>query len=140
MFVLGYLAHRNEWIPISAREAARALLSGGHAVDSRHNRPFHGDAFPLQDRRNDFDSETKDELVAMGYARGSQPAPDRSGVIQYDKETAYSGFNLCVSAHAPEAVLVDMNGVVLHTWRCALREALPNYTPPAYVRDAARES
>lgn len=140
MFVLGYLAHRNEWIPLSARGAARALLFGAHATDSRHNRPFHGDAFPLQDRRNDVDSETKDALAAMGYARASQPATDRSGVIKYDKDAAYNGLNLCISAHAPEAVLMDMNGAVLHAWRCTLREALPGYTPPAYVREAARES
>jgi hypothetical protein len=79
-------------------------------------------------------------LNALGYAAGTKPASAQSGVTEYDPAAALDGLNLYTSGHAPEAILMDMNGAVLHTWRCKLDAALPGYVPPPYVRDAARQS
>ena len=56
------------------------------------------------------------ELEALGYASGSQLAPGVSDVVRYDRERAQPGLNLYVSGHAPEAVLIDMDGRPLHRW------------------------
>ncbi|MCC6795942.1 MAG: hypothetical protein IT366_12565 [Candidatus Hydrogenedentes bacterium] len=134
MFALGYLARRNDWIPLEWRQAAR---SGTDNI--RANRPFQGDAFPLQDRSG-VDAETRATLAAMGYMQGTKAATSSGGVMLNDSSLAYAGSNLVVSGHAPEAVLIDMAGNVLHTWRCTLDEAIPGYEKPPHVRDAARES
>ncbi|MCC6153178.1 MAG: hypothetical protein IT367_05435 [Candidatus Hydrogenedentes bacterium] len=134
LFALGYLARRNDWIPLSWREAVRP-----QAENTRANRPFQGDAFPLQDP-SVVDPELKSTLAAMGYLQGTQPAGNRSGVTLNDAAITYEGLNLYTSGHAPEAILMDMNGATLHTWRCSLDDAIPGYENPPHVRDAARES
>ena len=134
MFALGYLARRNDWIPLAWREAVRP-----DAESTRENRPVQGDAFPLQDRSG-VDPELKSTLAAMGYLQGTQPTSSQIGVTLNDAALAYAGLNLYTSGHGPEAVLMDMDGTVLHSWRCSLDDAIPGYTKPAHVRDAARES
>ena len=137
-FALGFLAHRNGWVPESWRGAVRARIAPPN--DARSSRPFHGDAFPLQDRSAGPNAEARAAIDAMGYARASQPASEESGVTTFEEAATYNGLNLYTSGHGPEAVLMDMRGKTLHTWRCPLESALPGYTPPHYVRDAARES
>ncbi len=66
-------------------------------------------------------------LEAIGYASGSSEAPTRSGVVRHDRERAFRGLNFYTSGHAPEAVLTDMDGEVLHRWRHAFLDAYPDY-------------
>ena len=40
---------------------------------------------------------------------------------------ASSGLNFYTSGHAPEALLVDMDGALVHRWRRAFREIWPDY-------------
>ena len=56
------------------------------------------------------------ELESIGYLSGSRPKPAVSGVVIHDTSSAYGGFNFYVSGHAPEAILTDMQGRVLHKW------------------------
>ena len=57
-----------------------------------------------------------EELNAIGYAESVWPASDRVGVLIHRTDRAEQGLNLYVSAHAPEATLMDMDGRVLHRW------------------------
>ena len=57
-----------------------------------------------------------ERLEAIGYLGGSQSAPNVSGVRVHEPAYAHKGLNFYVSGHAPEAVLMDMDGNVLHTW------------------------
>ncbi len=56
------------------------------------------------------------ELQDLGYAEGTEAAADKTGVVNYVPEIASDGVNLYVSAHGEEAVLMDMEGEVLHRW------------------------
>jgi Arylsulfotransferase (ASST) len=69
-----------------------------------------------QDARPDAEEQLQD-LAALGYLAGYEAAPADSGVIFWDQERAYPGYNLVVSGDAPEALLSDMRGRVLHSWR-----------------------
>ena len=69
--------------------------------------------------------EDLDRLAALGYAPGTETAGPATGVTVHDRRRAGSGLNLYCSGHAPEAVLMDMDGAVLHRWRFPY-EALPN--------------
>ena len=66
-------------------------------------------------------------LEAIGYADGTVAAEeDRAeGVTVHDTDRARAGWNLMVSGHGPEAVLLDMGGDVVHTWRRAFAEIWP---------------
>lgn len=78
-------------------------------------------------------SEKQMELIkrleSIGYMAGSQKPPDSKNITIYEKNKAYNGFNFLVSAHAPEAVLMNMEGDILHKWNCDLSRAWPDYTP-----------
>jgi hypothetical protein len=75
---------------------------------------------------------TVDEKIAqlekIGYMAGSKQAGDRSDVTIHLEDQVSAGLNLIVSGHAPEALLLDMEGQILHRWRCAYKTAVPDNT------------
>ncbi len=73
--------------------------------------------------------EMIEQLETVGYISGSKPAPQRRNVTKYEKESAYNGVNLIVSGHAPEAILIDMEGNELHKWSCDAYRAWPAFEP-----------
>jgi hypothetical protein len=67
-------------------------------------------------------------LEAIGYLDGSVSASGLpAGVTRHDPARAHAGLNFYCSGHAPEAVLMDMAGNPLHTWRHALDTVWPDY-------------
>lgn len=60
--------------------------------------------------------ERLESIRAMGYLGAISEAPAVSGVTVYDKDAACPGVNLLVSGHAPEIILLNMEGNLLHTW------------------------
>lgn len=65
-------------------------------------------------------------LAALGYVSGSREAGDRVSVTVHDRQRAWQGVNLYTSGHANEALLVDMDGRVLHTWRYPVEQLWPD--------------
>lgn len=74
--------------------------------------------------------EEMDRLRALGYLAGTRPAGADGGVTTHQSERVEPGFNLYVSGHAPEAILMDMDGVVLHRWTYDLLAERPDYPVP----------
>jgi hypothetical protein len=70
-------------------------------------------------------------LRANPYLQGYRPAEDRPLVIEHDPAAAWQGLNLYVSGHAAEAVLMDMEGRVLHRWKYPLRRLWPDLAADA---------
>jgi len=56
------------------------------------------------------------QLEALGYASGTKTAPSLTGVTLNDVERAHAGLNFYISGHAAEAVLMTMDGRVVHRW------------------------
>lgn len=71
--------------------------------------------------------EEIERLEAIGYLAGSKPAPSASGVTVDDAARAFPGLNLYTSGHAPEALLMTMNGRILHRWAYEFADAWPDY-------------
>jgi len=65
------------------------------------------------------------KLHSIGYMAGSKPVPDQKDVTVFDKDHAFNGYNLVVSGHKPEAVLMDMKGNEIHKWHCSASKAFP---------------
>jgi hypothetical protein len=55
-------------------------------------------------------------LRSIGYLAGQEAVPEESGITEYDPDLAWNGLNLYTSGDFPGAVLMDMNGTVLHRW------------------------
>ncbi len=66
--------------------------------------------------RKEGGGEADQGLGDLPYLAGYQAPPSRSGVLVYDEQRARKGVNLCLSAHKASAVLMDMEGKVLHEW------------------------
>ncbi len=73
-----------------------------------------------------------ERLEAIGYAQGTQPSRKDKGVTIHDPASVQAGLNLYCSGHAPEAVLMDMEGKVIHRWARAFRDTWPDFP----VRDS----
>jgi hypothetical protein len=56
------------------------------------------------------------KLESIGYLSGYKSAGKKKNITKYNRKLAYNGLNLYVSAHAPEAILMDMNGRAIHKW------------------------
>ena len=73
-------------------------------------------------------------LESLGYLRGVKPATDlQEGITSYDPVRAFNAPNLVLSAHAPEASIMNMRGATLHKWSHDFWAAFPESDTP---RDA----
>ncbi len=77
-----------------------------------------------------LETELLEELGAIGYLAGTNPPGPTTGVIRHERALAEPGLNFFTSGHAPVAVLMDMEGGVLHEWRAEFRDIFP-YHPRA---------
>ncbi|UCE87401.1 MAG: hypothetical protein JSU66_06710, partial [Deltaproteobacteria bacterium] len=93
-------------------------------------------------RTHQFDAGLSEEqraeirrLEAIGYASGSRAAGSGRGVTRHEPDRAQPGVNLYTSGHAPEALLMDMDGNALHRWRYDFDAVWPDY--PLFARPDA---
>jgi hypothetical protein len=70
------------------------------------------------DRRDGLNEEQREieRLESLGDLTGSGLGAELAGVVTFDQSLASPGYNFYVSGHGTEAILMDMNGQVLHTW------------------------
>lgn len=90
--------------------------------------------FPPMSARNASDTagrgrslqQKMDQFKGLGYAGGFKKHRDQpTGVLHHSDSEAYGGLNLYVSGHGPEAILMNMDGEVLHRWRFPFEKAFP---------------
>jgi len=80
-------------------------------------------------RAPDLSAEQQRSLAALegiGYAAGSEPAAAESGVTVHDATRAAEGLSFYTSGHAPEALLIEMDGTVRHRWHLAASTVWPD--------------
>ncbi len=81
-----------------------------------------------QEREASLSAEQREQLEklrSIGYLGGVTES-DGSGVTAYAPEFAWDGVNFYTSGHAEEALLIDMEGEVLHRWRLPFDEIWPD--------------
>ena len=67
------------------------------------------------------------ELAALGYLQGYEVATDQVGVTINRPGLTHDGLNLHSSGHAQEALLMDMEGEILHRWSYEFRDAFEGH-------------
>ena len=107
------------------RPMKQSSLSGEKRHPSGRWREYRTHRF--NDNLTDDQQKTIRQLESIGYLSGSSEAPGFSNVTFHAKEHTYQGLNFYTSGHAPEAVLMDMNGRILHTWRYDFSDVWPDY-------------
>lgn len=83
-------------------------------------------------------SGADEALLALPYLQGYRPAGEGTEVVTVHEPDAWEGLNFYTSGHAPEAVLADMEGRVLHRWGYPLRRLRPELYRDPSTRDQIR--
>ena len=78
---------------------------------------------------NDKTRKQLEQLANTGYATGYEAPRVQTGVLRHDPEAAQAGLNLYCSGHAPEAILMDMQGKTLHRWALPFDQVPSQRTP-----------
>ncbi len=114
-------------LALAATPAVRdaAALEGGEAPEGRW-RKSEPRANPLRGELTEEQLRDVERLRSIGYLTGSQPAPPVTGLTVHDASRAYRGLNLYTSGHFPGAVLMDMEGNVLHLWERSFLDVWPD--------------
>jgi len=73
--------------------------------------------------------EQQEQLSALGYTAGSEPAPARSGVTVQTIAAAYASYNVFTSGHFSGALLMAMDGKILHSWEYTFEKLWPGKDP-----------
>jgi hypothetical protein len=73
------------------------------------------------------EAELIERLSAIGYLEATQLARNSQGVTLHDPERTASGLNLITSGHGPAAILMDMDGAILHEWRAEFQQVFPDH-------------
>jgi len=81
------------------------------------------------------EAERIEQLSAIGYLAGGQQADDSGGVSQHDPQRTAAGLNLVTSGHGPVALLLDMDGEVVHEWRADFAQVFPNHPKPGHGKE-----
>ena len=71
------------------------------------------------------DADEVELLAQLGYVSGEFAPPDDVGVVRNDPGRTSPGLNFYVSGHAAAAILMDMEGRVLHRWHTTFRNVWP---------------
>ncbi|MFH1501579.1 MAG: arylsulfotransferase family protein [Candidatus Eisenbacteria bacterium] len=138
-FVYGWPTGRRGVFPYPQLAAARSLLSGRGSTTASDAVPGRFRAWRADDRPSGLSDDQRAEverLMALGHTSGSRPTPAVAGVTAHDRESALPGVNLIVSGHGPVALLVDMEGRVLHRWSYDFFDVWPDASGARDDRDA----
>ncbi|MCA9754087.1 MAG: hypothetical protein KC591_17945, partial [Gemmatimonadetes bacterium] len=71
-----------------------------------------------------------ERLSSLGYAAGVQPADGRGGAHTFDASHVQPGLGFWTSGHAPEAILSDLEGRLVHTWHATYDQVFPDSPLP----------
>ena len=81
-----------------------------------------------------------EKLRALPYldlAETDMEVGERSGVVFYNPERAFDGYNLYVSRMMGEAFLLDMEGRVVHSWTCATTKSRASFHHVVMLKDGS---
>ena len=98
-FGWGFLTHRSHIFPYSLLSAARVTVE-------------------LATPQTVLPKSTRvDNLLALPYLSGSPASnPELRGVVHHDPDRAFAGLNLYCSREESRAILITMEGEVVHRW------------------------
>ena len=119
---LGYYLHSRQAVPYQVVAAVKRFF---HLAPTASGPAGHWHPIQPGLQTEGLDPSQRQEvekLLSLGYVQGSVPAPADTGVTICDSVRTGNGLRFYISGHAPEAVLMDRSGRVLHRWRYSYEE------------------
>ncbi len=114
-------------IACSVASFARATSVGdGATIETPRGRWRTSRKVPERVKMTEEQRAEAERLRSIGYLTGYKEAPSYSGVTVYDESAACPGLNLYNSGHHPGAILMTMDGEILHQWEFPFRRAYPD--------------
>ena len=110
---------------VDADQTSDAPAAAIEAPEGRWRESAPG-ANPPREQLTEEQEREIERLRSIGYLTGSRPAPPVTGLTVHDASRAYRGLNLYTSGHFPGAVLMDMEGNVLHLWERSFLDVWPD--------------
>ena len=132
-FLWGFVVARKEVFPFALLQSAKQALFPPAEPTAAITPAFdEGFFYPVEGQEG---HDALADLDKLGYANTYGAAADEQGVTVNDAERTQPGLNLVVSSHAPEALIADMEGEVLHSWRFYFEDVpVPEgYEPPGIM-------
>lgn len=72
------------------------------------------------------EAERLARVMALPYLQGTVEAPSEANVIRIDRDRVEPGYRLYTSGHAPEALMIDVDGEGLHRWAFDIGRVWPD--------------
>jgi hypothetical protein len=127
-FIYGYLYHSKRVFPYRLFQQEQRNVS----VPSS-KRPL-GDWRKAGANPHSKSKEELEKFASLGYLAGYDPASGKGGVLFNDRKFTQQGVNFYTSGHGPEAILMDMDGKVLHRWQYDYQRVWPDLRLPKSTR------
>jgi hypothetical protein len=113
----GYFVHRNRLFPYGPLQLAQeALRPIRQSMQRQYTQRRSGQV---------ISPETIDRLVRLPYLRGYRRATGGAVVPVHERALSEDGLNFFTSSHAPVAILMDMEGRVVKTWKADAAKVFP---------------
>ncbi len=100
---------------------------GAQPGDSRQAKSSSQPSAGQSSEKGRLSAEQAEQLEALGYLQGSVKATVAGGVSTYNPKKSSAGLNLYISGHSPSAILMDMEGNLLHVWHYPFENAWKDY-------------
>ncbi len=118
------------WVVLAAAVPASAQLETPQDAPSGRWREAQG--LPPVETMTEAQRAEVERLRSIGYLTGTRAPTSAGGVTIHDPAAVLPGYNLYTSGHMPGAVLMDMDGNVLHVWRREFGDIWPEYPEDQY--------
>lgn len=127
-FAAGHEAHRREWLPLAFRQHILGLGETG-SISTPHGWSRAPEPQTGTSAAGAGTAAAIEAISTLGYLGGYREADGRHGVTIHDRAATWPGVNLYVSGHAPVAILMDLDGQVLHRWSHEFQAQWPDAEP-----------
>ncbi|MFH1845404.1 MAG: hypothetical protein ABIF77_19640, partial [bacterium] len=94
--------------------------------DTREGRWFRNRLRPSRQSLTQQQRQQIARLQSLGYVGGSAKPVSEIMITVHDPERAFAGYNFHTTGRGPEAFLRDMEGNILHHWRCDFFRVWPD--------------
>ncbi len=125
-FTYGLFAKRYNLFPLNLFESTAGRTPEQVTVKEGHIRKNGGMWHPRRNVDAEEEPDALEKLRSLPYVTGSHAPSDKSGVTVFDRARTAGEYNLYSSAHGPQALIMDMDGRVLHQWEHDRNDVWPH--------------
>ena len=135
VFLYGVAVGRYELFPYEQVRVLRNVFEAEAGAEAESEREPETDPYGRWHKAREsvgqgaIGHDTLDQLSALGYLGGYEPAEGAGGVTIFDAEKVQPGLTLFTSGHAPVVYLMSLTGEMVHKWQVTFENLWPDELP-----------